>query len=142
MSEKITFRAKIEFNGSADELATVLGAIRELPLKISIGKFPLPFPYPGGWPFPIFRSLSSELVSKYTKDRPSFPEAKVLGDINGGIRDAHLHFKDQVSLLDADSFAKIVGNAAENIVQDIAREGSYEQTIGAIQQLHSIERQY
>lgn len=138
MSEKITFRAEIEFNGSADELAKVVEGIRSMPVKVSVGKFPLPFPYPGGWPFPIFRALSTDMISKYTKGRPAFPE-NILGGINGGIRDPHLHFKDQVSLLDQESFAKVVGNVAEHIVQEIAVEGGYQDTIGVLRELNSIE---
>lgn len=141
MSEKITFKAEIEFQGSADELAKVVESISALPIKISVGKFPLPFPYAGGWPFPIFRAVSTEMISKYTKGRPMFSE-KILGGINGGIRDPHLHFKDNVSILNRASFAKIVGNVAEHIVQEVAVEGGYNETIDVLRELNSIEERH
>jgi hypothetical protein len=138
MSEKITFRAEIEFYGTADELAGVVEAIRAMPVKVLVDKFPHPFPFPGLWPFPIMKVISPDMLSRLTKNRPIFPD-KLLGGIDGGIREPHLHFKDKVALLDKASFAKVMGTVADHIVQEIAEDSGYMETIGVLRELNELE---
>ena len=138
MDEKITFRTEIEFYGSPDDLSGVIAKLKKLPLKIDYDKWPRPRPIPGGWPFPLLKVLSPEILSKITKGQPAFPQL-ILDDIWGGIRDPHLHFKDQVVLLDREAFAKVVGSAADKIVSGIAIEQSYSDTIGTLCELNEMK---
>lgn len=138
MSEKITFRAEIEFYGTADELAGVVETIRAMPVKILVDKFPHPVPFPGLWPFPIMRVLSPEMLARITKNRPMILD-KILDGINGGIREPHLHFKDKLAILDKASFAKVMGSVADHIVQEIAVENGYMETIGVLRELNEVE---
>jgi hypothetical protein len=135
MADKITFRAEIEFQGTAEELEKVISGVNKLAVRLVVDKFPLPFPYPGGWPIPLFRVLPKDLVNKLAKDRVSFPSI-ILNGINGGIRDPHLHIKDQVTMLDREEFGQVVGMAAESIGQELAAETGYQQTIGALRELN------
>lgn len=135
MNDKVTFRAEIEFQGTADDLAKVVNGLNKLPVRLVVDKFPLPFPYPGGWPVPLFRFLPKDLVTKITKESSSFPSA-ILNGINGGIRDPHLHIKDQVALIGREEFSQVVGIAADNIAQELAAESGYQQTIGALRELN------
>jgi hypothetical protein len=141
MDDKITFRAEIEFYGSPDELASVIEGVRRMPVRVIVDKWPHPIPFPGLWPFPILKVLSPDVLAKYTKGRPVFPE-KILDDIRGGIREPHLHFKDQVALLDRETFSKVMGSVAEQIVQEIAMDGDYFETIGALRELSEMEGRF
>ncbi len=137
MNNKVTFRAEIEFNGTADDLAEVVSSINKLPVRLVVDRIPLPFPYPGGWPIPLFRVLPKDMLSKIAKEKASFP-AVILDGINGGIRDPHLHIKDQVALLGREEFSQVVGIAAESIAHELAEETSYQQTIGALRELNEV----
>ena len=138
MKEKITFRAEIEFRGTSDELARLIESIREMPVAISIGEIDMPPRLAGMWPFPIMKVLSPEMLAKFTKGRPTFP-SKILDGIDGGIREAHLHIKDKVALLDRESFATVMGKAADHIVNEIAVDSNYVNTIGVLRELDEME---
>ena len=135
MSDKLTFRTEIEFQGSPEELAGVLETINKLPVRLEVDRIPMPFPFPGGWPIPIYRAISNDRLAKLVKGKASFPE-KILGGINGGIRGPHLHLDKQVVLIDKETFSKVVGNVAESIANELASETSYADTINALHGLN------
>ncbi len=137
MTEKIKFKTEIEFQGTPDELARVVEGLNNLPVRISVDRFPLPFPCPGGWPIPLSRIMSDERITELIEGRPSF-SAKILNGINGGIRDAHLHFQDKVVLVDKEGFSKVVGMAAEGLAQELAAKANYPETIGALRGLNEV----
>ncbi len=137
MSEKLTFRAEFEFQGTADELGKVIAGLNKLPGRLVVGKIPLPFPYPGGWPIPPMRFLSKEMLAGISKERPAFAR-QLLSGINGGIRDPHLHLEDQVVILDREMFSQVVGKAAASIAQEVAVGASYQGMIGALRELNEM----
>lgn len=135
MTDKITFRAELEFQGPAAQLAEVVKAINKLPVRVVVDRIPIPFPFPGGWPIPLFRLLPKEMVTRISKEGAAIPK-DILDGINGGIRDAHLHIKDQVFMIGREEFAEVVGIAAENIAREVAADAPYQQAVGALRDLN------
>ncbi|MCF6291749.1 MAG: hypothetical protein L3J03_12235 [Desulfobacterales bacterium] len=137
MNGKITFRAEIEFQGSADDLAKMLKTIDKLPVRVIIDKIPLPFPFPGGWPIPPVKILPRDILPKIVKANPVLSR-DIPGRIDGGIRDPHLHVDDQLVMLGREEFGQVVGMAAESIARELAAGADYQQTVGALRELNRV----
>ena len=63
--------------------------------------------------------LSKELENDLIEGIESF---KVTTDIRGGIRNAHLHVKDRIYLIDKDRFKAHVGQIALEIIRDLTEK--------------------
>jgi hypothetical protein len=148
---EIKFGGKIEFEGSVSEFKTLMAGLQRLsdqglkigtwptPERPAIGGIPLPelmchIPWPR--PFPGFidipRYLGKDLLEKLIEGKPRF---KVIKDIDGGIRTAHLHLHDEVVLLEEAGFKEAVQRVAAELAGQLAETAEYDETIGAIRHL-------
>jgi hypothetical protein len=82
--------------------------------------------------YPIARHLSRSMLNKLTKGMPTF---KLIKDINGGIRCAHLHLHDEVVLLDREGFKEAVEHVAAELAGRLAETTEYMGTVGAIRHM-------
>ncbi|MFX0195887.1 MAG: hypothetical protein ACFFCW_07180 [Candidatus Hodarchaeota archaeon] len=72
-----------------------------------------PKPFPGIWP--ITKLLSKELLDKITQEMPRIK----INDIHGGIRNPHLHVRNEVVLLDRARWKEFVGQVALKFSKDL-----------------------
>lgn len=89
-------------------------------------------PSPGGWPIPLFRiptRILKEIIERC--DRITIANRKkplfALERIDGGMRIPHLHFKNEIILLDKIALQKYLQVAAEEVAKldDIADIGEF-----------------
>jgi hypothetical protein len=139
MENEIDFKISIAFKGSKEEFEKVAEDIAKLQLNksVAIETVPLPEKQPiefdgisiGTWPSPevvirkpkppkplpgiqpIARLLNSKTQNKIIQ---GLPRVRIDG-INGGIRNPHLHVKDEIVLLDKERFKEFVGNVAREL---------------------------
>ena len=152
---EIKYSGKIEFEGSVSEFKAVMTELEKLSARgVMVGTWPTPehpakgmrigsvpwpeviahFPWP--WPFPgiidIPRYLGRDLLEKLIEGRPRF---KIIKDIDGGLRTAHLHLQDEVVLLDQAGFKEAVARVATELAGNLAETAEYPETVGAIRHL-------
>lgn len=94
--------------------------------------WPEPHPTMGCWPIRPLELLGAEMVETVTKNMPRF---KLVKGIEGGIRDPHLHIRDEVVLLGREQFRKLVGQVAMRLAGDLAAVADHAETVGAIRNL-------
>ena len=158
----IQFRGIIEFDGPVSEFKVVIGELGKLTASgLKIGTWPtpehpakgmmidtVPLPeHPGrglmidtiplpendlAGIYPIARHLSRTMVDKLTSGMPKF---KLIKDINGGIRCAHLHLQDEVVLLDEAGFKEVIKFVAADLAGRLAETTDYTNTVGALSHL-------
>lgn len=84
---------------------------------LMIETVPLPeTPPPGVWP--TTRLRSSKLLDKIIKDMPRVK----INDIDGGMRNPHLHVRNEIVLLDKARFKEFVGQVAAELSKDLLKE--------------------
>lgn len=130
MDEKITFRTEIEFKGSIPEFEKVVASLAELPIRVRV-EWP-PDHTAGCWPIGPEEILSPRVLGKVTE---GMARIKIVRGIKGGIRDPHLHIKDEVVLLDRTRFKEFVGQVAMELGGRLAERAEYVETVGAIRNL-------
>ena len=104
--------------------------IGAIPLPELMCHIPWPRPFPGFIDIP--RYLGRDLLDKLIEGMPRF---KVIKDIDGGIRTAHLHLQDEVVLLEEAGFKEAVQHVAAELAGQLAETAEYPETIGAIRHL-------
>ena len=144
---EIQFIGIIEFDGPVSDFKAVMGDLGKLTGRgLKIGTWPTPehpakgmmidtVPLPENdlaGIYPIARHLSRSMVDKLTKGMPKF---KLIKDINGGIRCAHLHLHDEVVLLDREGFKEAVEHVATELAGRLAETTEYIETVGAIRNM-------
>lgn len=132
MDKTITFRTEIEFKGSIAEFEKVAVALAELPIRVRV-EWP-PGHTAGCWPIGPEELLSKKVLERVTEGMARF---KIIRDIPGGIRDPHLHIRDEVVLLDRARFKEVVGQVAMELAGRLAERAEYTETVGAIRKLMS-----
>lgn len=132
MNKAITFRTEIEYRGSAEEFGNVAAALVELPIRIRV-EWP-PGHLAGCWPVSIGEVLNDRILEKITEGMPRI-NAKIIQGIPGGIRDPHLHLRDEVVLLDKNKFKQLAGHVAQELAERLADITGYTETVGAIRNL-------
>lgn len=130
MEREITFRTEIEFKGSLKQFEEVAATLVKLPIRIRVEWEP--GHTAGCWPMPIENIFGKQYLSKITE---GIEPLKIIKDIRGGIRDPHLHIKDQIVLIDRNKFKEVVGKAAMEIAGRIAEISEYPEAIGTIRRL-------
>lgn len=151
MAEEIVFEAKIEFKGSMEEFQKVATDLQKLAASgkvaietvphperardktkvVMIDTVPLPelklrelwlegvtvqpIPYPG---FPPPEFLGKVVIDNLAKD---MPRIKINKDIYGGIRNPHLHIKNEIVLLNKERFKELVGRVATNLSKGLLK---------------------
>lgn len=142
----IQFTGIIEFDGPVSQFKEVMGGLGKLTANgLKIGTWPTPehpakgmmidtIPLPENLAgiYPVARHLSRSMVDKLTKGMPKF---KLIKDINGGIRCAHLHLHDEVVLLDEAGFKEVIQFVAKDLAGRLAETTDYTDTVGAIRNL-------
>ena len=145
MENEIDFKVSVTFKGSRQEFEKVAPDIAKLkshksimidtvPLpekpaiqleEVSIGTWPTPEivikprppkPLPGIWP--VTRLVNQRVQSKLIE---GMPRVKIDG-INGGMRNPHLHLKDEVVLLDNARFKEFVGHIAKQLSNELLKK--------------------
>lgn len=128
--QRITFRTEIEFKGSTEEFEKVATALARLPIRLRV-EWP-PDHTAGCWPIGPEQIISKQVLDKVIE---GMPQLKIIRDIRGGIRNPHLHVKDQVVLLDRARFKEVVGQVAMELAGRIAERAEYTEAVGAIRNL-------
>jgi hypothetical protein len=135
---KVSLRVGLEIEGSPAEIQEVIAQLEALPSGgLQIGTWPTPqrpaqgmtikttplplidtVPLPedeaGIWP--VTRLFDPELAKLLSQ---GMPRLKMIDDIRGGIRNAHLHIGDEVVLIDRERFKEIVGHAAKELAKNV-----------------------
>ena len=130
MDDNITFRTEIEFKGPIAEFEKVAVALAELPIRIRV-EWP-PDHTAGCWPIGPEEIINPKILGKVTE---GMRRIKIVRGIKGGIRDPHLHLKDEVVLLDRTRFKEVVGHVAMELGGRLAERSEYVETVGAIRHL-------
>jgi len=130
MDDKLTFRTEIEFKGTFAEFEKVAAVLVELPIRIRC-EFP-PDKTAGCWPIAPMELLSKRFIDKITD---KMPRLKVLKGLCGGIRDPHLHFVEDIVMIDRVRFKELVGNVAHEMAGNLAARGEYTEVLNAIRGL-------
>lgn len=131
MNEKITFRTEIEFIGSIAEFGRAVASLVELPIRIRVEWPPI---HPVGCTKYFEEFLSERVLDKVIEGMPRI-KAEIIRGIRGGIRNPHLHIKDEVVLLDRVRFKEVVGQVAMELAGRLAERADYTETVGAIRNL-------
>jgi hypothetical protein len=129
---EITFRTEIEFKGSIQEFEKVATTLVELPIRIRV-EWP-PGHTAGCWPIAPEQILGKRVLDRVTEGMPRI-KAEIIRGIDGGIRDPHLHIRDEMVLLDRARFKEVVGQVAMELAGKIAEREEYTETVGAIRNL-------
>ena len=130
MDKTITFRTEIEFKGSIAEFEKVAAALVELPIRVRV-EWPICHTA-GCWDIAPEELLSKKVLERVTEGMARF---KIIRGIPGGIRDPHLHIRDEVVLLDRARFKEVVGQVAMELAGRLAERAEYTETVGAIRNL-------
>ena len=86
---------------------------------LMIGTWPtpeLPEAPQGSFPMPV-TALSKKQLDKVTEGMP-----RAVADIEGGIKNAHIHVENEIVFLDKQAFKKLVGRIARKVAEDFAEE--------------------
>jgi hypothetical protein len=151
MAEEIVFKAQIGFKGSIEEFQKVAADLQKLTAsgKVAIDTVPLPdkptdktkvvmidtVPLPelkfGGWtiegvtvhpkPYPGFpppEFLGDAVVNSLVKD---MPRIKINKEIYGGMRNPHLHIKNEIVLLNKERFKELVGQVVTKLSKELLK---------------------
>jgi hypothetical protein len=143
---EIKFGGKIEFEGSVSEFKAVMAGLGKLSAQgLKIGSSPPD--HPGATmmidtvPLPerdiagiisVVRYLSTDMLNRVTEGMYRF---RLIKDIRGGIRTAHLHLQDEVVLLEEARFKEVVQHVAAELAGELADIAEYPETVGAIRHL-------
>ena len=115
MEDVFEWKAEIKFKGTAADFANLTKSIAELPVEIHIPEWARrPRHLAGCMPVPVDVLLAEETLKKITEGMPRV-KIKYIKDIYGGIRTPHLHFKDDVVLLDRARFKTVVSQIAHEL---------------------------
>jgi len=127
---KITFRTEIEFIGSVAEFDKLTTVLVDQPIRI---RAEWPKDHTAGcWPIEPQKLISESLIEKFTIDTPRF---KLMKPIPGGIRDPHLHIKDEIFLLGRDQFKELISQVSMKLAGDLASVADHVEAVGAIRNL-------
>lgn len=159
---EIKFSGNLEFEGSLSQFKAVMDGVGKLSDRgLKIGSWPTPdhpagtlmietvplpenprrgvmidtVPLPEQPPpgiFPFARLLPRTVLDRMTEGRPRF---KLIEDINGGIRNCHIHIGDEVVLLNPEDFRELVVNAAKEVSGKLADEMGFTPTVRALERL-------
>ncbi len=130
MDNNLTFRTEIEFKGTFEEFEKVAAVLTDLPIRIRV-EFP-PDKTAGCWIVSPMEILPIKFINKITEN---MPRIKVLKGLCGGIRDPHLHFKDEIVMIDRGRFVELVGSVAHEMAGKLAARGEYTEVLNAIRGL-------
>ncbi len=98
---------------------------------LMIDTVPLPEqPSPGI--IPVARLLGGELRDKVIE---GMPRVKIINGIDGGIRNPHLHIKDEVVLLNRARFKEVVSQIAGELAGKLTESADFAETARAISHL-------
>ena len=114
MTERLKWKAEIEFVGSADEFNKMVARLDELPVEIAIPEWEFrPRHFDGCMPIRIDMVLGDRLL-ELVEDLPRI-NIKYIRDIRGGMRMAHVHMGDEIVLLDQARFKQLVTGVAHEL---------------------------
>lgn len=119
MEERFTWKAEIQFTGTADQFNKLAELLEAQPVAIGIAEWAnIRRPHLAGCnPFPIDKLLDRVRLEKIIANQPR-AQLRFIKDIRGGIRTAHLHLADEVVLLSRDRFKLLVGEVASALAID------------------------
>jgi len=86
----------------------------------------LPWRLNGGWPVPLARIASEELLHKYAEKGTRLE--RLLG-IDGGDMTPHVHLNEEIILLERSDFKNLVADVASKLSADLAERVDYETTV-------------
>ena len=142
MGETFEWKAEIAFRGTADEFARFTDGLKKLAEAGSVSfRIPeegfKPIPFPGFWPIEPEILLGKATLAKLLEGRQRL-KFGFIRDIRGGIRTPHLHFADDIVLLDRDTFKTVVSQAAEGLAaRHVEATSNYAQVMAGINALAS-----
>lgn len=134
MDRQITFRTEIEFKGSMKEFQELAATLVELPIRVRV-EWP-PGHLAGCWPIGPEELLGRRALEAIAEEAPRI---KIIEGINGGIRDPHLHLREEMVFLSREKFKDLVGNAAMQVAGKIAERAEYAESIGVLRDLVEME---
>jgi hypothetical protein len=154
MNDEIGYNGIIGFEGSKEDFEKMvkeLGRLRKSGLmigswptpeivlmRLGIGTWPTPErpariikprPIPGGWP--IQNYVNKDILDKIIETAPRVK----LDGIDGGMRPAHFHLKDEAVLLNREQFKELVTHTAMELAGKLAESADYYETINAVKNL-------
>jgi len=142
MGEKFEWKAEIAFKGTADEFARFTKGLKTLAEAGTVSfRIPeegfKPIPFPGFWPIEPEILLGRDRLAKLLESRQRL-NFDFIRDIRGGIRTPHLHFADDVVLLDRAAFQTVVSQAAAALAaRHVEAATDYAQVMAGINALAS-----
>ena len=115
MADVFTWKAEMEFRGTAEDFNKLMGSLRDAPVEFNVAEWHRrPHHLAGCMPMPIDLLVGRDWLDKLVKDS-SRVQLQFIQDIAGGIRGPHFHWGDQVVLLDQAKFKTFVGRVAQEL---------------------------
>jgi hypothetical protein len=133
MEQKISFRTEIQFEGTIAEFGELAAKLVEMPLRLRV-EWP-PDHTAGCWPIGPVDLVNPRVLEAIAKGQPRL---KIMEDFPGGIRDPHLHLKDEIVFLERARFKDLVGQVAMEVAGQGALQGEYTDVVGAIRGLSEV----
>jgi hypothetical protein len=130
MEQRISFQTEIQFEGTISEFGELAAKLVELPLRLRL-EWP-PDHTAGCWPIGPLELLNPRVLQAIAAEQPRL---KTVEGIRGGIRDPHLHLKDEIVFLERARFKELVGQVAMEVAGQGALQGEYTDVVGAIRGL-------
>lgn len=124
MAEPVTLGLRLR--GSRAELARAVEQFERLD-EIEV----LPWRPDGGWPVPFAEIAGRELLEKYVREGRLLER---LRGIAGGDMAPHVHLGDEVYLLEAEVFQRLVADVARKLAAEFAGRVDYETTVDLMSQ--------
>lgn len=112
MPDKALFDARIRFTGSRKNLEKFAAAMAKFKVQVVDPGDLVPFPEPGGWPFPIDRIFDARTIRGFTTRAPRI---RIPTGINGGIRPPHLHIGKDVFFVNRVKFNSVLRQVVRKI---------------------------
>lgn len=136
MSDRVIWKAEVEFEGTPEQLEKLAEALKPLPVTIHIPEWQnRPKHLAGCYPFPIDKIILKEQVEKWAAGRTRLPAVSIK-DIIGGIRTPHMHIGDGVILIDKEQFRDLAGSVARELaVRRAAKIDDYIGVMDAVNRL-------
>jgi hypothetical protein len=136
MKQKIRFEAIVTFDGSFEQFEKLTELMSSMSESVHVIPGNLVSDDPEGvWTYDPESVLTVERIAQMSIGMPRLNGGKAIG---GGVKEPHLHMKDEIVLLSPDRFREYVKQVASTMADDIALKADSAQAVRALGELNKL----